>query len=105
MPAPRLPVGPGASPEALHVAFVALLPRIALHGEIYFRHIRCPFTRDDLVAEMIGLSWKWYVRLIERGKDPAQFPTALATFAARAVRSGRRVSSPSHGLSPWGCRR
>jgi hypothetical protein len=26
-----------------------------------------------------------------RGKDPAQFPTALATFAARAVRAGRRV--------------
>ncbi|MBL8798549.1 MAG: hypothetical protein JNM56_31930 [Planctomycetia bacterium] len=31
------------------------------------------------------------MRLVERGKDPSKFVSTLATFAARAVRSGRRV--------------
>ena len=41
---------------------------------------------------MVALTWKWHLRLAQRGKDAAQFPTALATFAARAVRSGRRLA-------------
>jgi hypothetical protein len=31
------------------------------------------------------------VRLARRGKDPAAFPSAIATYAARAVNNGRRV--------------
>ena len=42
------------------------------------------------MAETIALSWKWFVRLAERGKDVGQFVTVLAAFAARAVKSGRR---------------
>jgi hypothetical protein len=96
---------PGALPPVahLHVAFLAILPRIELHGRIYFRHVRCPHLRADCVAEMVALCWKWFLRLVERGKDPALFPTTLATFAARHVRSGRRVSGTDRGkdaLSP-----
>lgn len=80
-----------ASLDQLHAAFLSILPRIELHGHVYFRHVRCPFKREDYIAEMVALSWKWFVRLVERGKDPTTFPTALASFAARAVRSGRRV--------------
>ena len=40
---------------------------------------------------MLGLCWKWWLRLIDRGKNPAKFVSVLASFAARAVRSGRRV--------------
>jgi hypothetical protein len=87
----------------LHAAFLAILPCIELHGHVYFRHVRCPHRRADCVAEMVALCWKWYLRLVERGKDPAQFPTTLATYAARHVRSGHRLCGPEKGkdaLSP-----
>src|SRR5262249_26438442 len=47
--------------------------------------------RQELLAEMAALCWKWFVRLVRRGKDVLQFVSALATYAARAVTSGRRV--------------
>jgi hypothetical protein len=47
-----------------------MLPRIELHGRIYFRHVRCPHRRADCVAVMVALCWKWFLRLVERGKDP-----------------------------------
>ena len=40
---------------------------------------------------MAALSWRWFVRLVRRGKDVTQFVSALATYAARAISSGRRV--------------
>ena len=77
--------------HALHSHFLEILPRIELHGRIYFRFLRCSQQREEALAEMIALSWKWFQSLVERGKDPARFPSALATFAARAVKSGRRL--------------
>jgi hypothetical protein len=77
--------------DPLHASFLAILPRIERHGQVYFRHLACPDKREEALAEMRGLSWKWYVRLHQRGKDPARFVSAIATYAARAVRSGRRV--------------
>jgi hypothetical protein len=88
---------------SLHAAFLAILPRIELHGRVYFRHVRCPHRRADCVAEMVALCWKWFLRLVERGKDPAWFPTTLATFAARHVRTGRLLCGQENGkdaLSP-----
>ncbi len=81
-----------ASLEQLHAAFLSILPRIELHGRVYFRHVRCRFRRDDCVAEMVALCWLWFLRLAERGRDATGFSSALATFAARAVRAGRRVA-------------
>jgi hypothetical protein len=70
----------------------SVLPKVLSHGRVYFRHIRCRHQKEELLAEMTGLCWRWHLRLAERGKDAARFPTALATFAARAVRSGRRLA-------------
>jgi hypothetical protein len=53
---------------------------------------------------MVALTWQWYVRLAQRGKDPARFPTTLASYAARAVQNGRRVCGQERArdvLSPW----
>jgi hypothetical protein len=72
-------------------AFEKALPRIQLHATISFRDVRCPQRRDDLIAEAVALSWKWWLRLRRRGKRPEQFVSAIATFAVRAARSGRRV--------------
>jgi len=91
------------SPPSLTDRFLALLPKIELHGRIYFGHLRCLHSRQEAIAEMIALAWKWFVRLAERGKDASQFGSALATFAARAVGSGRRVCGMDPGkdvLSP-----
>ena len=73
------------SPEQLHSRFLALLPRIELHARIYFRHVRCPERKEDSVQEAIAVSWKWFARLAERGKDATPFISTLATLAARAV--------------------
>src|SRR5215469_10328327 len=76
----------------LQTVFVAIvLPRVLSHGRVYFRGIKCPHRKEDVIQEMIGLTWKWHLRLAEKGKDATDFPTALATYAARAVRSGRRL--------------
>src|SRR5438445_13833762 len=75
----------------LHAGFLLLLPRIQTHAKIHFRHVRCPGRRDDLVAEAVAVAWKWYVRAVGAGKDPADFPGAFASLAASHARSGRRL--------------
>lgn len=75
----------------LHEQFLAILPRIKLHGQIHFRDMISPERKEDAIQEMIGLAWCWFRRLAERGKDGRLFPTAIATYAARAVKCGRRV--------------
>ena len=77
--------------EELQVRFLSILGRIEQHAKITFRHVTCREKRADLVAETVGLAWRWYKRLAERGKDARQFPSTLASYAAKAVRSGRRV--------------
>jgi hypothetical protein len=62
-----------------------------LHGRVSFRHLASTEAREEAIAEMVALSWSWFVRLSRRGKDPAGFVSAIASYAARAVRSGRRV--------------
>jgi hypothetical protein len=91
--------GPPA-PEAtatLQVRFVRLLPRIELHAQVYFRDVRCAGQRADCIAEVSALCWKWFVALSQRGKNAAEFVSTLAGFAARAVRSGRRVCGQERG--------
>jgi hypothetical protein len=88
---------PASSLVHLHAAFLSILPRIERHAVIYFRGLRCPQGRDDAVQETLAISWRWFVRLIEQGKDPLAFPVALAAYAARAVRCGRRLCGQERG--------
>jgi hypothetical protein len=71
--------------------FESALPRIERHARVVFRSTRCTHQRADQVAETIALSWHWWLRLRSRGKDPREFVSTIAVFAARAVRSGRRL--------------
>jgi hypothetical protein len=78
--------------DRLHVLFLTLvLPRVERHGRVHFRFLPSAERREEAIAEMIGLTWKWFARLARRGKDATRFASALATFSARAVHSGRRV--------------
>ena len=78
--------------ENLRTRYLSLMPKIETHARIYFRHVRCPDGREDVVQEAIALTWKWFLRLSERGKDPGRFVTALARYAAAAVKCGRRLT-------------
>ena len=95
-------LAPASSFHALHTRFLSILPRIETHAKIYFRHVACREKRADFVAETVALAWRWFQRLAERGKDATKFASTLASYAARAVKSGRRVCgqlSPKDVLS------
>lgn len=89
--------------NVLHAHFLSILPKIELHARICFRQVKCPGKKADKVAERVALAWRWFCRLAERGKDATQFPMVLADYAARHVRSGRRLTGqekPNDVLSP-----
>jgi DNA-directed RNA polymerase specialized sigma24 family protein len=93
----------------LQASFIALvLPKVLSHGRVCFRGIKCPHRHEDVIQDMIGLAWTWHLRLAEKGKDATAFPTAIACYAARAVRSGSRVTGQERAtdvLSPVAQRR
>jgi hypothetical protein len=100
-----LPTNP---PAPLHVVFLAILPRIERHGSVYFRYVKDACRKEEFIAEMVALAWKWCIQLSQHGKDVTRFPSALASYAARAVRSGRRLCGQEKGkdvLSPLAQRR
>ncbi len=77
----------------LQADFVAsVLPRVLSHGRVCFRGLPCPHHQEEAIQEMIGLAWQRHLRLAENGTDASRFATALAAYAARAVRSGRRLA-------------
>jgi hypothetical protein len=77
--------------DPLHARFLALLPRLELHAHISFRHLKFPLQKEEAVQEVVALAWKWFLRLAQRDKDVSGFVTAFASFAARAVKGGRRL--------------
>ena len=79
------------SPAALHASFMAIVPRIERYGRVYFRGMKNAETRADAIQEMICLSWQLFLRMAGRGMDVTQLPCALAGYAARSVRGGRRL--------------
>jgi hypothetical protein len=94
--------------ESLKSRFLAIVPRIEAHARIHFRDIWCRQTRQDYVAETLALAWRWFTRLAQRGQDAARFAGVLARYAARAVRSGRRLAGSDRAndlLSPRARRR
>ena len=81
-----------ASLTDLQVRFLEICERIETHARIYFRNVKCWVQKSDFVAETIALAWKWFRRLAQQGKDAREFASILASYAARAVRSGRRIT-------------
>jgi len=90
------------SDETLHDRFLELLPRIETHGRIYFRHKKGA-DKLEALQEMRALAWKWFRRLMHRGKDPGEFVFNFTKCLVRAVSAGRRVvgmERPNDVLSP-----
>jgi hypothetical protein len=83
--------GNALSVDQPHARFLALLPRLERHARVTFRGLRRPGRQEDAVQEVPALCRQWFLRLTERGRDAAAFASALAGYAARAGRSGRRL--------------
>jgi hypothetical protein len=84
--------GPSAAVgRHLYAAFVAAMPKILNVANYRFRHVPCLDTREDRVCETVALCWVWFVRLVQKGRNPDTFMTALANYGATAVDSGRRA--------------
>lgn len=85
-------------------AFLAIHPVLLRHARFAFRAVRDPAGFDDRVQETLALCWLWCRRLCARGRDPRAFPTVLAAYAVRQVRSGRsfvgRKTYRNDALSP-----
>lgn len=94
---------PATDLPRLHAGFLSILPAVERHARFAFRHWHGSHDREDAVAETVAVAWAWYVRLVRRGKDPSAFPSALAAYASRHVKCGRRLcgtESTSDVLSP-----
>ena len=70
--------------------FLAILPQIERHLACAFRRLN-PEAREDAIQEGTVSCLKAYVRLFEQGRLERAFPTALARFAVRHIKSGRTV--------------
>lgn len=77
--------------HALHARFQEALPRIERHARVVFCSVKCQDTREDKVQEVRGLCWKWIRKLDKLGCAWWTFVSPLATFACKAVKSGRKV--------------
>jgi DNA-directed RNA polymerase specialized sigma24 family protein len=97
-----------AAAHHLQASFLHVLPRIEQQARYVFRHYHPGADREDAVQETVAVAWAAFVRLAQRGKNPAGFVSTLATFAALQVRVGRRLCGaepPQDVLSPTARRR
>jgi hypothetical protein len=82
---------PSAELEHAQAGFVAALSRILRIARFRFRQVPCPHSREDAICETVALCWVWYIRLVQKGRNPAEFISALARYGVRTVNSGRRA--------------
>ena len=87
----RTSAKPRSAVTQWQAAFLALLPTVESVARLYFRHVRSPDAKLDRLAEATAVAWSWYLRLVQRGRDPALFPVTFSQLAARSVASGRRL--------------
>lgn len=80
-----------SSPDSPDAAFLALLPRLEHLARRRFRHIDCPSTREDRVAESVALAWKWHLSLAKRGRDIQEFPLVFIWLVLKAVGCNRQI--------------
>lgn len=65
-------------------------PIVRRYAEAHFRGWRSQ-EREEAIADAIAIAFVDYIRLCEQGRNPADFPSRIADFAIRQVRSCRRV--------------
>ena len=102
----RIASQPHPTTPIWHAAFATMLPAIARHARISFRHLS-PEAKAEAIEEAVCNACCAVARLAELGKLDLAYPTVLARFAVAQVREGRKVGcklSVRDVLSPY-CRR
>jgi hypothetical protein len=74
--------------SALRRSFLQCLPQIMAVAGYAFRRHRFE-EREERIAEAVAWTWVLFVRVQRRGKNPKEFPTAVAKFAVKYVQKGR----------------
>src|SRR5690242_3611615 len=95
-----------SDPQAIERRFLEMLPCIRRVASFAFRRLRRTM-REDLIAEVLANAFCAFHRLVKRGDTDLAYPSALAWFAVRQVREGRRVGSRINAkdlTSPYGQR-
>lgn len=80
----------GYTTAQVQADFLAALPSIRGDARARLRGLGAE-AREEMLAEAIAVSWKWWVRLVERGRDPRAILSGLGRMAARHVLGGRRL--------------
>ncbi len=78
--------------EYLHQRFLAILPTIQRQSATALCKL-APEVREELTEEIVANTYCAFIGLVRRGKEACAYPTTLAEFALRQLRSGRRVGS------------
>lgn len=85
------PAPAGKTAAALQDTFCAVIqPAVERHAAVVFRGAGAD-AKAEATQAMLAVAWKWFRRLAERGKDGTEFPSAIATLAAKHVRAERGV--------------
>jgi hypothetical protein len=73
-----------------HTEFLALIPGLETWARIRFRSLNRT-DREDAVADAIAYGYASFLALMERGKNPRDFPVAFSKYVVMAVGSGRAI--------------
>jgi hypothetical protein len=85
------PPNGGHSP---HDDFLALLPVVERHARVAFRDLDVE-AHEEAAAEAVAAAFEAHVTLKARDRNPAGFPSALATYSVLHVLDGRHVGGRS----------
>jgi hypothetical protein len=84
-------VRPAVSPvPEWHNRFLAMLPIIATHARVSFRHLN-PEAREEAVQNCIANATVAYARLFALGKVDLAYPSVLARYAVAQTKDFRVV--------------
>jgi hypothetical protein len=79
------------SPQFIQV-FETMLPAIRRVACYSFRHAP-QWQREELISDTVAKAYVAYVDLVARGRSSLAYPTVLAGYAIRQIRSGRQVGA------------
>jgi hypothetical protein len=81
---------PSNGDRSPHDDFLALSPVVERHARVVFRGLGAE-AREEAVAEAVAAAFEAHVALKARDRNPAAFPSTLATYSVRRVQDGRHV--------------
>jgi hypothetical protein len=85
---------------AWHQAFLEhLLPRVVTHARFRFRDLPAA-DFEEALAETTATALCFFVRLVDRGKNPILFALRIARIATLRVKAGRLLASSDRSRDP-----